>query len=66
MKKPSKPRYVSVWKPMSENRAFWNEVLKGRTITKLEWKKGGLAAFHLDDGQRVFLTGPKAAVGIKD
>lgn len=52
-------KYKTEWKPMERNEAFWNEVLVGRKIAKLDYDEEGLAAFILDSGERIALsTGP--------
>lgn len=66
-----KSKYKAEWKPFKANKRFWGEVLKGRTITKLEWKGSSLEAIILDDGQRVFpthggMSGSKATFAIRD
>jgi hypothetical protein len=47
-------KYRTKWKPYSLNKEFWNEVLRGRTITKIEWDKRGIKAIVLDSGERIY------------
>jgi len=49
--------YKTRWSPNQLNELFWEEVLLGRTINKLEWDAEGLAALILDNGERVAVGG---------
>ena len=35
------------------NKKFWDEILIGKSIQKLYWRKGSLVGFKLDDGTAV-------------
>jgi len=48
-------KYKKKWRVRSLNKPFWNEVLVGRTITKLFFNKEGLTAMKLDSGEISFL-----------
>lgn len=57
--------YKNCWKPNSENKEFWEEVLVGQTITKLEFDKKGLNNFTLSSGEKIFLVkGPESQATI--
>jgi hypothetical protein len=65
---PSDRGYKAPWLPGERNEAFWREVLEGRTIKELLFDEKGVAAFMLDDGQRVelLLVKDRATLAIKD
>jgi hypothetical protein len=48
-------KYKAIWKEHSLNKAFWNEVLVGRKIVKLNFNKNGLASLVLDSKEIVYL-----------
>lgn len=49
-----KPVYRAKWKPFSLNKKYWNEVLLGRTIKKVEYDKEGVHALVFDNGEKLF------------
>ena len=51
-----KVAYKSKWKPNSENRQYWEEVMVGRTITGLGFVDGRIDNFTLDSGEIMYLN----------
>jgi hypothetical protein len=48
-------KYRAQWKANSLNIKYWNEVLRGRTISRLKFDRNGLRGLVLDSGETLFL-----------
>jgi len=49
-----KPTYKAEWEPGKRNKAFWEEVLVGRTIICIGWDEKGITRLTLDNGEVVY------------
>lgn len=60
----SMSKYKAKWKPNSLNKAFWNEVLTGRKIIKVNFDKNGISSFVLDSKETIHLIHKDSKQGV--
>ena len=51
--------YKNKWKPNSENKEFWEEVLTNRKIESVGFVNGRVDSLKLDSGETVYITPPQ-------
>ena len=57
--KVMKISYKNKWKPNSENKEFWEEVLTNRKIESVGFVNGRVDSLKLDSGETVYITPPQ-------